>query len=85
MREPPSSKASSTTPEVKRLLGAEGEFGKMLGLPADWAYNIVKLIGNYDEVYTRNLGPNTPLNIARKGSLNASWRDGGLMYPPPFQ
>jgi general L-amino acid transport system substrate-binding protein len=78
-------KASSAVPEAKRLLGSEGEFGKMLGLPADWAYQVVKQVGNYDEIYTRNLGPTTPLNIVRKGSLNASWRDGGLMYAPPFQ
>ena len=67
---------------VQRLLGGEGKLGENLHLPNDWAYNIIKLVGNYAEVYDRNLGPNTPLKIPR--GLNALWKDGGIQYPMPF-
>jgi general L-amino acid transport system substrate-binding protein len=76
-------RAESAAPEVKRLLGVQGDFGKMLGLPDDWAYQIIRQIGNYGEIYDRNVASN--LHLARKGTLNAQWRDGGLMYAPPFQ
>ncbi len=78
-------KANSTNPEVKRLLGGSGEFGKMLGLSEDWARNIIKLVGNYDEIYERNVGAASPLKLERKGSPNAPWTQGGLLYAPPFQ
>ena len=58
---------------------------KGLGLDKDWAYRIIKQVGNYGESYERNVGPNTPLAIPRDGSLNALWNKGGLMYTPPFR
>jgi general L-amino acid transport system substrate-binding protein len=76
-------KASATAPEVKRLLGVEGDLGLKLGLSNDWAYNILKLVGNYEEVYNRNLGPDTPTYIPR--GLNSLYTNGGLLYAPPFR
>lgn len=76
-------KASASNPEVKRLLGLEGDLGVKLGLSNDWAYNIIKLVGNYEEVYNRNLGPDTPTYIPR--GLNQLYADGGLLYAPPFR
>jgi general L-amino acid transport system substrate-binding protein len=76
-------KAKSDVPEIRRLLGVEGEMGEMLGLSNDWAYNIIKTIGNYGESFERNVGLKTPLGLAR--GLNAQWTDGGLMYSPPFR
>ncbi len=73
----------STNPTVKRILGVEGKMGANLGLSADWAYNVVKQVGNYGEVFERNIGVNTPLNIKR--GLNALWTKGGLQYSPPFR
>ena len=57
----------STNPEIRRLLGTDGDFGKGLGLSKDWAANIVSSVGNYGEIFERNVGPNTPLGIARGG------------------
>ena len=74
---------SSDNPNIKRLLGVEGDMGKNLGLPADWAYNIVKQVGNYGEIYDRNVGPDTPLQLER--GLNALWKDGGLQYAMPLR
>ncbi len=76
-------KANTQDPNVKKFLGLEGEMGQKLGLSNDWAYNIIKYVGNYAEIYDRNLGPNTPFNLPR--GLNASWKDGGLLYAPPFR
>jgi general L-amino acid transport system substrate-binding protein len=76
-------KASSTNPEVRRLLGVEDEMGKDLGVPADWGYQIVKQVGNYGEAFERNLGTSTPLKIDR--GLNAQWKDGGLQYAMPIR
>jgi general L-amino acid transport system substrate-binding protein len=76
-------KASSANPEVKRLLGAEGEFGTPMGLPNDWAYQIVKQVGNYGEIFEKNVGMGSPLKIAR--GINAQWTQGGLQYTPPFR
>ena len=73
----------SGNPNIRRLLGTEGELGKGLGLPIDFAYQVVKQIGNYGESFERNVGMSTPLQIAR--GLNAQWNDGGLMYAPPFR
>ena len=72
--------AKSANPEIKRLLGTEGNFGEQLGLPKEWAYRIVKLVGNYGEVFERNLGQSSPLKIAR--GLNALWNKGGLQFAP---
>jgi general L-amino acid transport system substrate-binding protein len=74
-------KGSSTNPNVKRLLGTEGDLGKNLGLSSDWAFNIVKQVGNYGESYERHVGPNTTLGLER--GLNALWKDGGLQYSMP--
>jgi general L-amino acid transport system substrate-binding protein len=76
-------RSESTNPEVKRLLGLEGDLGLKLGLTNDWAYNIVKQVGNYAEVYDRNLGPDTPTFIPR--GLNSLYTDGGVLYAPPFR
>lgn len=76
-------KASAENPEVKRLLGVEGDLGMKLGLSNDWAYNIIKLVGNYEEVYNRNLGPETPTYIPR--GYNSLYTEGGLLYAPPFR
>jgi len=76
-------KANTNNPNVKKFLGLEGEMGQKLGLSDDWAYNIIKMVGNYAEIYDRNLGPGTPFNLPR--GLNASWKDGGLLYAPPIR
>jgi general L-amino acid transport system substrate-binding protein len=73
----------SDNPAIKRLLGVEGDFGTPLGLTKDWAYQIIKHIGNYGESYDRNVGPSTPIGLAR--GLNALWRDGGIQYSPPIR
>jgi general L-amino acid transport system substrate-binding protein len=76
-------KAKTTNPEIKRLLGTEGEIGKALKLNADWAYQIIKQVGSYGESFERNVGATTPLKIAR--GLNNQWTKGGLQYAPPFR
>ncbi|MCB1800877.1 MAG: amino acid ABC transporter substrate-binding protein [Gammaproteobacteria bacterium] len=76
-------KANSTDPNVRRLLGLEGVKGEWMGLPDDWAYNIIKLVGNYGEVFERNVGGGSPLNISR--GLNALWNKGGIQYAPPIR
>lgn len=73
----------SADPKVQRFLGVSPGNGKALGLSEDWAYNIIKLVGNYGEVFERNVGVDTPLMIER--GLNALWTNGGLMYTPPFK
>jgi general L-amino acid transport system substrate-binding protein len=74
---------SSTNPEIKRLLGAEGDFGKGIGLENDWVVRIVKGVGNYGEIFERNVGESTNLKIAR--GKNALWNKGGLQYAPPIR
>ena len=76
-------KASSTDPNVRRLLGVEGVKGEWMGLPDGWGYNIVKQVGNYGEAFERNVGMGSPLGIAR--GLNALWSKGGLQYAPPIR
>ena len=73
----------SDNPKIKRLLGTEGELGKRLGLDNDWAYQIVKQVGNYGEIYARNIGPKTPIGLER--GLNALWTEGGIQYAPPIR
>jgi general L-amino acid transport system substrate-binding protein len=70
-------------PSQKRLLGSEGDSGDKLGLSADWAYNIVSQVGNYAEVFERNVGKGSPLEISR--GLNAQWNAGGILYSPPVR
>ena len=76
-------KANTGNPVVRRLLGTEGDMGQNLGLSGDWAYNIVKQVGNYGEVFDKNLGEGTPLKIER--GLNALWTNGGLQYAMPVR
>ena len=76
---------TTTNPVVKRFLGLEGDLHKGLGLPADWAYQVIKQVGNYGEVYERNLGPDTALALDRKGTLNDLWTRGGLLYSKSFR
>jgi general L-amino acid transport system substrate-binding protein len=73
----------TTNPNIRRLLGLEGDMGKSLGLSNEWAYNIVKQVGNYGEVFERNLGEKTTLKIKRE--QNALWKDGGLQYSMPIR
>ncbi|MDJ0952032.1 MAG: amino acid ABC transporter substrate-binding protein [Alphaproteobacteria bacterium] len=73
----------SSNPEIKRLLGVEGDYGPMLGLSNDFGYNIVKQVGNYAEVYDKHIGPDTPIQLAR--GINALWNKGGILYAPPFR
>jgi general L-amino acid transport system substrate-binding protein len=73
----------SINPDIKRLLGTEGNYGEQLGLTKDWAYRIIKHVGNYGESFERNIGENTPLKIRR--GHNALWTKGGLQYAPPIR
>jgi general L-amino acid transport system substrate-binding protein len=76
-------RASGTNPEVKRLLGVGDDLGQKLGLSQTWAYNIVKQVGNYGEIFERNVGEKTPLGLSR--GMNALWSDGGLLMAPPVR
>lgn len=73
----------SKDPKIQRFLGVSPGNGKALGLDEKFAYNIIKMVGNYGEVFEKNVGLNTPLGIER--GLNALWTNGGLMYSPPFK
>ena len=70
-------------PVIQRLLGVSPGMGENLGLSEDWAYNIIKHVGNYAEIFERNVGVNTPIGLER--GLNALWTNGGLMYAPPIR
>jgi general L-amino acid transport system substrate-binding protein len=74
---------SSENPDIRRLLGVEGEFGAGIGLGNDWAVNVIKGVGNYGEIFDRNVGSGSPLQIAR--GLNALWTKGGIQYAPPIR
>jgi general L-amino acid transport system substrate-binding protein len=76
-------KTKSANAEVRRLLGAEGNFGQLLGLSNDWMYQVVKQIGNYGESYERTVGMGSALKLAR--GKNELWTKGGLLFTPPFQ
>lgn len=73
----------SSNPEIKRMLGVEGDFGKGVGLDNDWAYQAIKAVGNYGKSFERNVGQGSRLKISR--GQNALWRDGGLQYAPPIR
>jgi general L-amino acid transport system substrate-binding protein len=75
--------ATSEDPVVRNLLGAEGDLGQGLGLDNDFMVKVISQVGNYGEIYDRNLGPDTPFNLER--GLNALYTEGGLMYSPPFR
>lgn len=76
-------KATSKRADIRRLLGVEGTFGADMGLDADWAVRAIKAVGNYGEIFERNLGEQTPLQISR--GINALWNAGGLLYAPPVR
>ena len=74
---------TSTDPVVMRILGTSEDTGKLLGQDKDWAGNAVKAVGNYGEIFERNVGPKSPLGLPR--GLNNLWSNGGLMYAPPVR
>ena len=74
---------NSTNPEIKRILGKDGELGKGIGLGNDFVVNVVKAVGNYGELFERNVGTGSRLNIAR--GLNNLWNKGGIQYAPPLR
>ena len=74
---------SSTDPVVQRILGTSEDTGKLLGLDKDWAYRAIKAVGNYGEVFERNVGPKSALKLPR--GANNLWSKGGLIYAPPVR
>jgi general L-amino acid transport system substrate-binding protein len=70
-------------PEIRRLLGVSGDHGPFMGLDRRWAFNAIKAVGNYGEIFERHLGRNTPTGLSR--GLNDLWTRGGLMYAPPIR
>jgi general L-amino acid transport system substrate-binding protein len=76
-------KLKSETPQVKRLLGVVGDYGKFMALDNKWAYNAIKAVGNYGEMFERSLGQGSPLKLPR--GKNDLWTRGGLMYAPPIR
>jgi general L-amino acid transport system substrate-binding protein len=74
---------TSKNPSIQRVLGTASDMGKKLGLENDWAAQAIKQVGNYSEIFERNVGINTPLKISR--GLNALWNKGGIMYAPPIR
>ncbi|GGJ24744.1 amino acid ABC transporter substrate-binding protein [Neoroseomonas lacus] len=74
---------NSTNASIRRLLGQTGDHGPLMGLDRRWAYNAIKAVGNYGEIYDRHMGPNTPIGLPR--GINALWNQGGLMYAPPIR
>ncbi|MCG8419235.1 MAG: amino acid ABC transporter substrate-binding protein [Proteobacteria bacterium] len=74
---------SSNNPEIKRLLGVTGDMGAKLGLDGSWALQAIKQVGNYSEIFERNVGSGSPLKISR--GLNALWNKGGIMFAPPIR
>jgi general L-amino acid transport system substrate-binding protein len=75
--------AGDAPPGVKRLLGAEGDFGKPIGVSKDWALQAIKAVGNYGEIFERNLGQKSPLKIER--GQNKLWNKGGILFAPPIR
>ena len=74
---------TSKNPAIRRFLGIDNDFGQYIGLSRDWAYRIIKHVGNYGEVFDRNLGPKTHLGLER--GVNNLWTNGGLIYAPPIR
>ncbi len=74
---------TSENPAVGRILGSTEDTGKLLGLDKDWAANAIKAVGNYGEMFERNVGPKSPLGLPR--GLNNLWSKGGIMYAPPVR
>jgi general L-amino acid transport system substrate-binding protein len=75
--------APTDNPEINRILGTEGELGAMIRLENDWARRAIAAVGNYGEIFESTIGEATPIGLAR--GLNAQWKDGGLLYSPPFR
>jgi len=75
--------SKSKDPNIKRFMGKTKGNGKSLGLKENWSYSIIKMVGNYGEVFERNIGSQSPLKLSR--GLNALWNKGGLMYAPPMR
>ncbi|MEJ1991047.1 MAG: amino acid ABC transporter substrate-binding protein [Maritimibacter sp.] len=75
--------AGTDNPEINRILGTEGNLGEMLGLDAEWAKHAIMAGGNYGEIFAKNIGEETPVALSR--GLNAQWKDGGILYAPPFR
>ena len=73
----------TSKPEVRRLVGTDGNFGEQIGLTKDWVVRIIRHVGNYAESYDRNVGVKTPLGIPR--GLNQNWLAGGILYAPPIR
>jgi len=76
-------RASSKDPGIQRLLGTGEDSGKLLGLDRDWAYRAIKAGGNYGEIFSRNVGPDSVLKLPR--GLNNLWNKGGILYAPPIR
>ncbi|NJN17563.1 MAG: amino acid ABC transporter substrate-binding protein [Oscillochloris sp.] len=74
---------ASDNPDIRRFLGLESELGAGIGLPNDFAARVIRAVGNYEEIYNRNLGPDTPFNLPR--GQNALYTEGGILYSPPFR
>jgi general L-amino acid transport system substrate-binding protein len=71
-------------PDIQRFLGqGDNPGGTLLGLKKDWMVDVIRQVGNYGEIYDRNLGPDTPFKLGR--GINDLWTKGGLMYAPPFR
>jgi len=73
----------SKDPVVQRILGTSEDTGKLLGLDKDWAYRAIKAVGNYGEIFERNVGPKSALKLPR--GANNLWSHGGFMYAPPVR
>lgn len=73
----------SENPNVSRIVGTSGDLGDLLDLPEDWGYQVISQVGNYAEMFERNVGPDTALELER--GTNALWTDGGIMYAPPMR
>jgi general L-amino acid transport system substrate-binding protein len=76
-------KANPNLADLRRFLGVEGDFGKQLGLSPDFVVKALKAVGNYGEIFERNVGSGSLLRLER--GLNRSWKSGGLIYAPPFR
>ncbi|MFP4125098.1 MAG: amino acid ABC transporter substrate-binding protein [Pseudomonadota bacterium] len=75
----------SDDPKARRILGVEGDVGEGLGLEDDFMVDVIRTVGNYGEVYERNIGADTPIGLERDGTLNAQWTEGGILYAMPFR
>ena len=74
---------TSADPVVGRIIGSTEDTGKLLGLDKEWAYRAIKAVGNYGEIFERNVGPTSPLGLPR--GINNLWNKGGIMYAPPVR